>query len=354
MKKLWITLAIILGVFVALHFLLEPLVERFVNKKLSNLEGYSGQVEDVDIHLYRGAYKIKGIEIRKVESNLDTPFVQIDTLDLSVQWDALFDGEVVGEVLITKPVVTFVATQDGPEEEEQSGEDVPWTETLQELMPLTINRFEIREGNITYSDPFADPKVDAYLENLNLVLQNISNVEDSSVALPSSLIAQAVTLGGGNIDLDMKMNLLREVPEFTANFELSALDLTALNELFRAYANFDVQKGTFAMVSEITVEDRQIGGYVKPFFEDLEVFDFKEDVVEEKEKGFFGKAWEALVGVGKEVFENQSEETVATRIPLEGSLQQPNPDVSVTVWNVFRNAFIEAIQKEFDRQAEAS
>lgn len=354
MKKVWIILGIILGIFVALHFLLEPLVERFVNKKLSNLEGYSGKIEDVDIHLYRGAYRIKGIDIRKVGSELDTPFVHIDTLDLSVQWDALFDGEVVGEVLLSRPVVTFVATQDGPEEEEQSGEDVPWTEKLQELMPLTINRFEIREGNIYYSDPFASPKVDAYLENLDLLLQNISNVKDSTVALPSSLRAQATTLGGGNINLNMKMNLLEEIPEFDASLELSTLDLTALNDLFKAYANFDVQKGTFALVSEITVENQQIGGYVKPFFEDLEVFDFKEDVIEEKEKGFFGKVWEALVGAGKEVFENQSEERVATRIPLEGSLKQPNPDVSVTVWNVFRNAFVEAIQKEFDRQTEAS
>ncbi|WPP48172.1 DUF748 domain-containing protein [Catalinimonas niigatensis] len=354
MKKLWITLAIILGIFLALHFLLEPLVERFVNKKLSNLEEYTGQIEDVDIHLYRGAYRIKNLNIRKIEGDTEKPFVEIDTIDLSVEWNAIFKGEIVGDVVISRPVVNFVATKEIPNDEEQSGEEVNWTEQLQELMPLTINRFEIREGNITYSDPSTDPKVEAYLENLDLLLENISNVEDSTVALPSSLKATATTLGGGNIDLNMKMNLLNEIPEFTSSLELSDLDLTALNELFEAYANFDVQNGTFAMISEITVEDQQIGGYIKPFFENLDVFSFEEDVVEEEEKGFFGKIWEALVGAGSEVLENQPRDRVATEVPIQGSLDQPDVDVSVTVWNVFRNAFVEAIQKEFEVQAQPS
>nr|WKN36394.1 DUF748 domain-containing protein [Tunicatimonas sp. TK19036] len=350
MKKVWITLAVIIGFFIALHFLLEPIVERLVNKQLNSLEHYSGKIDDVDIHLYRGAYRIKGIELNKRGSDIDQPFVSIDTLDLSVQWDALFDGRIVGEVILSEPVVNMVVTQnvEGDTTQEQTGTDEDWTEQIQELMPLTINRFEIRNGNITYRDPSVDPNVDAYLRNLDLVAENISNVKDSVDKLPSSLKASAVTIGDGTIDLDMKMNLLNSIPEFKADLELSSVDLTQLNDFIKAYAKFDVQEGTFTLITEITVEDKQISGYIKPFFENLDVFSLKEDL---DEGSFFRKIWEALVGAGAELLENQPNDRVATEVPIEGSLDNPQPDVPATIWNVFRNAFVDAIEKEFGRQS---
>ncbi len=345
----------IVGFFIALHFLLEPIVEHYVNKQLNNLESYSGHVDDVDIHLYRGAYKIKGLEINKISNEeKDEPFVTIDTMDLSVQWKALFDGGIVGEVLLVNPTVNMIVTPTVEEysTEEQTGADEDWLQTLQDLMPLTINRFEIKNGNLVYRDPTVNPDVDIYLHQLGLVLENISNVKDSVNKLPSSLQAKAITVGDGSIDLDMKMNLLEKYPEFNANFKLTDVDLTALNDFIKAYAKFDVEKGTFSTVAEISVEDKQITGYIKPFFENLDVFSFEKDMKEKD--GFFTKIWEALVGVGAEVLENQPKDQVATRIPIEGSLDQPNPDIPQTIWNVLRNAFVQAFEKEFDRSAQPS
>ena len=193
-----------------------------------------------------------------------------------------------------------------------------------------------------------DPSVDARVQQLNLVATNLSSVQDTSY-LPATIKATATTIGGGAVNLDMQADFLRDVPNLRADFELNDVDLTKLNDFIKAYGNFDVQAGSFTMVSELAIDSSQISGYVKPFFENLDVFDFQEDVVEDK--GFFGKLWEALVGVGAEVLENQSRDEVATRVPIEGNLNNPSPDVSATVFNVLRNAFVDAIEKEFDRQA---
>lgn len=73
---------------------------------------------------------------------------------------------------------------------------------------------------------------------------------------------------------------------------------------------------------------------------------------EDKDDGtIFRKIWEALVGAGAEALENQPEDRVATEVPIEGSIDNPDPDLSVTIWNVFRNAFVDAIEKEFDRRS---
>ena len=349
MKKVGIVLAILVGIFILLHFLLEPIVERAVNKQLGSLDEYTGQVNDIDIHLYRGAYQIKGLKLVKRNNEDVDPFLQIDTIDLSVEWKALFDGRVVGEVILSNPTMNMIVTPtvEGDTAQEQTGENVNWVGQVQELIPLTINRFEIKNGNISYVDPSVNPKVDAYFRELYLLAENISNVADSSQQFPTSLVANAVTIGSGKLDADLKMNLLREIPEFKANIQLSQVDLTQLNDFIKAYANFDVHQGTFEVITEMTVENQEISGYIKPFFENLDVFDLREDVIKD-DSGFFQKVWEAIAGLGAEAFENQKKDQVATEVPIEGSLENPDPDVQVTIWNIFRNAFVDAIEKNFE------
>ena len=348
-KKYSIALAILL-LLISMRLALEPIVEHYVNASLNDMGGYSGSIEDVDINLYRGAYQISGLQLAKISSDTQEPFLGIDTLDLSVEWKSLLEGALVGEVILSHPVVNFVTSQeDSDTTQNQTGEDVDWQKQLEDFMPLTLNRFEVKNGNITYRDLSMDPAVDATLTQLRLVATNLSNVNDTSY-LPASLQAQAVTIGEGEVELDMQMDFLRQIPNLRADFKLNHLDLTRLNDFIKAYANFDVQQGEFTVVSELTIDQGRLDGYLKPFFENLDVFDYQADVVEEK--GFFGKVWEALVGVGAEVLENQSRDEVATKVPIEGNLNAPDTDVSVTVFNVLRNAFVDAIEKEFDRQAQ--
>lgn len=349
MQKKYIVLLVVVAFLVILRFALEPIVEHYVNRTLNDMEGYSGSISDVDINLYRGAYQIDGLQLFVVDNHVEEPLLSIDTIDLSVQWKSLLDGALVGEVILSQPVVNFVAAyNDSDTTQGQTGEDIAWHEQLKNYMPLTLNRFEIKRGRITYRDPTMSPSVDARAQQLDLVATNLSNVEDTSY-LPATLRATAVTIGGGEMNLDMQADFLRDIPNLRADFKLDRVDLTQLNDFIKAYANFDVQQGTLTLVSEVTIDSSQISGYVKPFFENLDVFDFKEDVVEDR--GFFGKLWEALVGVGAEVLENQSRDEVATKVPIEGNLSNPTPNISATVVNVLRNAFVDAIEKEFDRQA---
>ena len=45
--------------------MLPSIVKNYVNKELNDLPGYSGSVEDIDIHLLRGAYAIDGLVLKK-------------------------------------------------------------------------------------------------------------------------------------------------------------------------------------------------------------------------------------------------------------------------------------------------
>ena len=59
---------IVIGSFVvlliALRIALPYILLRLVNKQLSHIPGYTGHVDDIDVALIRGAYKIKRIKRR--------------------------------------------------------------------------------------------------------------------------------------------------------------------------------------------------------------------------------------------------------------------------------------------------
>src|SRR4051812_40936745 len=97
---LLLVLGILVLLVVALQFLLEPVVLKFANRKLDEIPGYKGHIEQVHIHLWRGAYSIQGIELKKVEGNVPVPFFSARSVDLSVEWRALFHGKVVSEIVL--------------------------------------------------------------------------------------------------------------------------------------------------------------------------------------------------------------------------------------------------------------
>ena len=87
-KLLWAFVILVVAALVV-RAMLPFWVRDYVNRKLSEIEGYRGHVADVDIHLWRGAYSIHGVEIKKTSGNVPVPFFSAPTVDLSVEWKAL-------------------------------------------------------------------------------------------------------------------------------------------------------------------------------------------------------------------------------------------------------------------------
>ena len=56
------------------------------------LDSYDGHVDDIDLALWRGAYRIDGIRIVKTGAEHSTPFFSADRVDFSVEWRSLMRG----------------------------------------------------------------------------------------------------------------------------------------------------------------------------------------------------------------------------------------------------------------------
>jgi len=346
-KKKWIVLGSVLLLLVIARLMLPYFVTRYVNKVLADIDGYEGSISDVDIHLIRGAYSIHDLKLFKINGRDKVPFIDIPVADLSVEWSALFKGSVVGEVIFEKPKLNFIGG-DGdetkkPGNDTQTGEGVDWTKPIKDLMPLQINRLEINDGAVFFYDFTTKPKVDINLSQLQLLATNLNNADKQAEELPSSVVASATSIGGGTLRLNMDINVLKEIPDFDLNLKFEGINMPALNDFFVAYSDVDIEKGTFNLYSEIVVKDSKITGYVKPIAQNIKVVDWKKD-----KKNPLNLAWQAIVGVVAEFFENQKEDQFATKVPIQGSLKDIKSGVWPTIWNVFRNAFIQAFARNTD------
>jgi hypothetical protein len=339
-------LIILFTLLVVFRILLPYIVLKYVNKSLSKMKEYYGHVEDIDIHLIRGAYVINDMKIwKKVKKGntdrFDTiPFFSARSIDLSVQWGALFKGRVVGEIYVEDAALKYVKGK-------HKGEDVKtdtadFRQLVDDLMPLTVNHFEIYDSRIHYIDPYASPAVDIYMNDIFVYGANLSNVNKKKEILPATIHGMG-HMYGGNFALDMKLNPLARNPTFDMNARMDQLNLVQLNPFLQAYGNFDVKKGEFNMYTEFAAKEGGFGGYVKPLVKDLDIVQWN------KTEGDFGQIlWETLIGVSAEVLQNQKKDQLATKVPINGRFEDPETNVWSAVNYLLRNAFVHSLKPAID------
>lgn len=333
-----VALGVVALVLVAARVALPVVLERFVNEKLDELDGYSGSVQDIDVSLWRGAYQIEGLRIVKTGEKVPVPFVSARVIDLSVQWKALLDGSIVAEIELFGPKLNFVNAKQPTER--QTKVDESWTDTVKDLVPFEINRVAIHNGQVHYRDLESKPRVDVFVQDLNATLRNLTNSEKLGGNLYASFRAEALAMGSGKIKCEGKLNPYAKYPTFDFAFSLDGLKLKQVNEFLQAYANIDAEAGTISLDAEFSASDGKFRGYAKPFIDDLQVLKWNEE-----KEGFFGKLWEAVAEAAGELLEDQDKDRIATRIPFSGSIDSPSADVWTTIGGLLKNAFLEALRR---------
>jgi len=208
---------------------------------------------------------------------------------------------------------------------------------------VDVRQLEIRNSRVAYRDEAANPNFLLFISGANISITNLTNhgargrshVDLSGKFMDSGdtrLVGTFVAAGSG--------------PEFAVNIAIINVDLTALNPLLRAQGKVEVAQGDLSVYSQIAVKNAAMSGYVKPIFSNLKVYGPER----EKNKSFFHKAKEAVIGAAAHVFKNQKTQKVATQVSLNGTLTNPKTSTWEAFVEVVRNAFVKAILPGFDRQ----
>ncbi|CAM3721062.1 DUF748 domain-containing protein [Pseudomonas wadenswilerensis] len=343
---LWGLLGIAL-LLLALHLTLPVLVRNYLNDKLADMGDYRGQITDVDLALWRGAYKINGLNIVKTSGKVPVPFLEAPLIDLSVSWHALWhDQAVVAEVIFLKPQLNFV---DGTSKQtSQTGQGTDWRQQLEKLLPITLNEVRIDDGILSFRNFNSKPPVNLKATQLDASIRNLTNVEDRKGRRDATFDGKARLLGDASVESSATFDPFSDFQDFRFRLRATGIELRRLNDFASAYGKFDFNAGHGDLVIEAEAEKGRLKGYIKPLLRDVDVFNWQQDV-ESKDKGFFRSIWEALVGGGETVLKNQRKNQFATRVELSGSVHKSDISAFEAFLQILRNGFVQAFNSRYEQ-----
>ena len=344
-------LASIVVVLVAIRAALPSAVESYVNRRLAVMGSYHGQVEEVDLHLWRGAYTLHGLKIEKQGGKVPVPLLSAPTVELAISWRGLLQGGVVGTAEFDRPDLNFVDAE--TDSRQQGGTGVNWRQKLEDLLPIRLDQIVLRDGTIHFRNLGTIPPVDLKATAVDAVVNNLTNVEGKPGSRVATFKGTARILEQAQLDASGEFDPIGRPDTFVLKMRVLDVDLKRANSFVRAYSGLDVASGRGDFVMELTADKGKLRGYAKPLLRDLKIFSWKRDV---GEKGLqpLRLVWQSLSAFAVEVFTNRKTDQFGTRVELSGSLDEQNVDVLGALIGIVRNAFIEAYKPDFESLRKAA
>lgn len=346
-RRRWLWIAVLAaGIAVTLRALLPIWVARELNRRLDTIGPYHGHLDSVDLQLWRGAYTIHHLNIVKRDGDVPVPLLDAPRIDLSVDWRSLLHGKVVAEVDFWRTELNLV---DGKgDSDTQSGGGVDWRDQLEALLPMQLDAVRVHDGTLHFRNFKSTPPVDLTASAINATVSNLSNVRDAQGQRVATLDASAQVLGQAPLEAHARFDPLSSFEDFSFELRVLKIELTRANSFLQAYAKLDVASGHGDFVMELEAADGKLSGYAKPLLQDVEIFNWKQDIEQQRDNPLRA-LWEAMAGGVETLLKNQRKDQFATRIPISGRIDQPRTGTWDAVVAVLRNAFVEALKPQFEK-----
>lgn len=333
----------LLAAVVVLRALMPIAVQHYVNGKLAHMGDYRGVVQDVDLHLWRGAYTLHQLHIEKNNGKVPIPLLSSPKVELALGWRQLLGGAIVGTANFEKPDLNFIDA--AASDRKQAGVGVDWRQKLQELLAIQLDEVVVQDGTVHFRNLGSTPPVDLVATDVQAVVRNLTNA--SHATRSATFEATAKVFDQALLESSGEFDPIGRPDSFVFKLRVRDVDIKRANSFVRAYSGLDIASGQGDFVTEITADKGRLSGYAKPLVRDLKVFswDRERDV-----KGInpLRMIWQSLATVAVEVFTNRHNDQFGTRVEISGSIDDRNVDVISAVFGVVRNAFIKAYKPDFE------
>ena len=208
--------------------------------------------------------------------------------------------------------------------------------TNHEELVILVDQIHMANCEFGFVNQATAPHYRVYLTQTDMDLENFTNQLESGT---SNLKLSGRFMGKGRTHVTGEFRPDSGSPNFDLAVKIEEAPMRSMNDLWRAYAKFDVSEGEFSLYSEMKIKNGAIRGYVKPLFKDVVVYDPRQD----RQKSPLRKIYEGLIGDLAALLENAPRKEVATKADMSGKLDNPRTDTVETVLRLIQNAFFKAI-----------
>lgn len=328
-RWLVIAVAIVLVLRAALPFA----IERYGEYVIDLSEVYTGQIDDVDVALWRASLDLNDVVVSKRNGRVAEPLFRCPRIHIS-----LIPGARAGAMELEQPQVHLVVAADPAAS--QTGLDADWSETAKRIEPLHLDRVVVKDAAIHFRGARTKPSVDlVVLKHLDLAAVNLKNTEHIDDRRVARVALRATPMQSGRLQAKARFIPGADPPDFDLDAHVVDANIADANNLLRARLDLDVEKGRFSTDLALDAKDGRVRGYVQPVVEELDVVSTEEA----KEQSPLQNFWQGLIDATAAVFENPRDEKVSARIPISGSIENPKAGVWPAIGSLVGNAFFEGL-----------
>ncbi|HEY6065300.1 MAG TPA: DUF748 domain-containing protein [Thermoanaerobaculia bacterium] len=208
---------------------------------------------------------------------------------------------------------------------------------------VRLDQFHVKNSNLGIVNRLKNPPYRIFVSGANLAVTNLSNHFEQG---PAKATLTGRFMGSGAVNATASYRPENAGPDLDLDIKIEATQMTALNDVWRAYAKLDVVGGIASVYSQIRIRNGFINGYVKPIFKDVNIYDKTQD----KNKPFFKKLYEGVVEGVSKLLNNKKKDQVATVAQISGPVGNPNSSIWQILGKAIENAFVKAILPGFERE----
>lgn len=340
----WIVLASLVVLVVGFRLALNPLAAWEARKQFSKLKGYRTDFTGLTIRLWKLELDIGNPKAVKDSAGGDKqPVLAIDHLRLAINARQLLHGHVVAQLSLDRPRMFFIAA---PNKKEQQAEpETPHLDqVLASMVPLSMELFEVRNGEIIFIDKTNQNFPKLWLQDLQLTLENLATRPALQQNKASTLAVRATFQETGKLEVFLTADPLRKGLYFDGQAQLTHFPVTELNNIMVSKTGLKLEKGTLDAFAQLKCEGGVISGGIKPVLKNAKVGQGKPNDL--------GNQLEAtLADAGIKLLSDRvpGRNAVATVLPISGTVKNPNADLWPTVFGVLRNAFVIAVTEGYSQ-----
>jgi len=229
-----------------------------VTARLGAALGVSVYVDDVDLDLWAGAVSLRGIQAAPAaEASAST--VRVEALTLRWGWDDLLHGVVAVDVDLSGLDATLDLHRPWPAADADRREgSLGWLRS--------VNLVDGTVGVVLAAD---EPPILTLTELQARLVETLTAMRTEAMTTQFSLTARAGE--AGHLTIGGSIAPVASAATWTLRFALEELDLRALNPLFQAVFEMDVEHGRLSLTGELTVGLGRLRGHIQPRFDELQL-----------------------------------------------------------------------------------
>ncbi|MDT0605967.1 DUF748 domain-containing protein [Croceitalea rosinachiae] len=332
-KIVLIPISIIL-ILVTFRIALPSVLKHYTNKALHNIPGYYGEVSTIKVGLFSGKYIIENLYINKINAKTQIPFLSFPKSIVALDVNEILRGNIVSDIYLANPEIIYILSDHNQTSNAPEPELDDWSKALTEIVPIAINELKVEGGKFGYVEINTKPNIDLHIQNISLIASNLRNTKSINQGLPSSVVATGNTVGGGELQVEGKMDLIQQIPDVDIALTIRNANATALNDFTKHYTGIDFARGTFEMYGELKIDEGYVNGLVNPAFINSKFIG--------KGDKFLSVLWEGFVGMFKFLIKNHKNNSISMKVPFKGDLNKIKTNKMSAFFSLFQNAWIKA------------